>query len=110
MQDITDDLYNQFVSTVAEGRGLAVERVTELATGQLYTGTQALDLGLIYELGGLDIAIDIASLAIWLSSYPAILLSGYSGQPCSGTQIPCPESWIPCPESQTPCPEPMIYL
>jgi protease-4 len=61
MQDITDDLYNQFISTVAEGRGLAVERVTELATGQLYTGAQALDLGLIDELGGLDTAIDIAA-------------------------------------------------
>jgi protease-4 len=61
MQDITDDLYIQFVSTVAEGRGLAVERVTELATGQLYTGTQALNLGLIDELGGLDTAVDIAA-------------------------------------------------
>ena len=61
MQDITDDLYNQFVGAVAEGRGLPVERVTELATGQLYTGTQALDLGLIDELGGLDTAIDIAA-------------------------------------------------
>ena len=61
MQDISDDLYNQFVNTVAEGRGLSVARVTELATGQLYTGTQALDLGLIDDLGGLDTAIDIAT-------------------------------------------------
>jgi len=61
MQGISDDLYNQFVSAVAEGRDLPVERVTELATGQLYTGTQALDLGLIDELGGLDTAIDIAA-------------------------------------------------
>ena len=61
MQDITDDLYSQFVATVAEGRDLPVERVTELATGQLYTGTQALDLGLVDQLGGLDTAIDIAA-------------------------------------------------
>ena len=61
MQDISDDLYRQFVSAVAEGRGLPVERVTELATGQLYTGTQALDLGLIDDLGGLDTAVDIAA-------------------------------------------------
>jgi len=61
MQDITDDLYRQFVAAVAESRGLAVERVTELATGQLYTGTQALELGLVDQLGGLDTAIDIAA-------------------------------------------------
>ena len=61
MQNITDDLYRQFVAAVAESRGLAVERVTELATGQLYTGTQALELGLVDQLGGLDTAIDIAA-------------------------------------------------
>jgi protease-4 len=61
MQGITDDLYNQFVSAVAEGRGLPMERVTELATGQLYTGTQALDLGLVDELGDLDTAIEVAA-------------------------------------------------
>ena len=61
MQDITDNLYSQFVVAVAEGRDLPVERVTELATGQLYTGTQALDLRLVDQLGGLDMAIDIAA-------------------------------------------------
>ena len=61
MQNITDDLYNQCVAAVAEGRDLPVESVTELATGQLYTGNQALELGLIDELGGLDTAIDMAA-------------------------------------------------
>jgi len=61
MQGISDDLYNQFVGAVAEGRGLSVDHVKELATGQLYTGTQALDLGLVDELGGLDTAIDTAT-------------------------------------------------
>jgi protease-4 len=61
IQDISDDLYRQFVSAVAEGRGLPVEQVTELATGQLYTGTQARSLGLIDDLGGLDTAVDIAA-------------------------------------------------
>ena len=61
MQDITDELYEQFVAAVAEGRGLPVAEVRELATGQLYTGTQALNLGLVDELGGLDTAIDLAA-------------------------------------------------
>jgi len=61
MQDITDNLYEQFVAAVAEGRGLPVAEVRRLATGQLYTGAQALNLGLVDELGGLDTAIDLAA-------------------------------------------------
>jgi len=61
MQDIPDDLYEQFVAAVAEGRGLSVVEVRQLATGQLYTGSQALDLGLVDKLGGLDTAIDLAA-------------------------------------------------
>ncbi len=61
MQEMTDQLYDQFVKVVAEGRGLNEAKVRELATGQLYTGVQAKELGLIDELGGLDKAIDVAA-------------------------------------------------
>jgi len=61
MQDISDDLYEQFVAAVAEGRGLPVAEVRQLATGQLYTGVQALNLGLVDKLGGLETAIELAS-------------------------------------------------
>ena len=46
---------------MAEGRGLSKERVRGLATGQLYTGSEAKELGLVDELGGLDVAIDLAA-------------------------------------------------
>jgi len=61
MQDMTDQLYDQFVQVVAEGRGLSEEKVRDLATGQLYTGEHALELGLVDELGGLNTAIDLAA-------------------------------------------------
>jgi protease-4 len=61
MQAITDDLYEQFVDAVAEGRNLPPETVRNLATGQLYTGSQALKLGLVDELGGQDRAIELAA-------------------------------------------------
>lgn len=61
MQEMTDQFYDQFVRVVAEGRGLTEEEVRDLATGQLYTGEQALELGLIDELGGLETAIDSAA-------------------------------------------------
>lgn len=61
MQQMVDNYYEQFVETVAEGRGLSKEQVRSLATGQLYTGAEAQELGLVDELGGLDTAIDLAA-------------------------------------------------
>jgi protease-4 len=61
MQEITNQLYDQFVQVVVEGRGLSEEKVRSLATGQLYTGVQAKELGLVDELGGLNTAIDLAA-------------------------------------------------
>ncbi|MGA7676847.1 MAG: signal peptide peptidase SppA, partial [Dehalococcoidia bacterium] len=61
MQETTDQIYDQFVQVVVEGRGLSEDKVRELATGQLYTGVQAKELGLVDELGGLNEAIDLAA-------------------------------------------------
>jgi protease-4 len=60
MQGMVDDYYEQFIDVVAEGRGLSEEAVRELATGQLYSGSKAKELGLVDELGDLDRAIDLA--------------------------------------------------
>ena len=61
MQGMVDEYYEQFVDVVAEGRGLSREEVRNLATGQLYTGTEAKELGLVDELGDLNTAIDLAA-------------------------------------------------
>lgn len=58
MQEISDEAYNQFVADVAEGRGMSIAEVRELATGQIYLGSQALELGLVDRLGGIDEAIE----------------------------------------------------
>lgn len=61
MQRLVDGYYEHFIEVVAEGRGLSKEDVRNLATGQLYTGTEAKRLGLVDELGGLETAIDLAA-------------------------------------------------
>ncbi|MBE0430363.1 MAG: signal peptide peptidase SppA [Dehalococcoidia bacterium] len=61
MQRMVDEYYEHFVSVVAEGRGLSWDAVRALATGQVYTGTEALALGLVDELGDLKTAIDLAA-------------------------------------------------
>ncbi len=58
MQEISDRAYEQFINDVAEGRDMEVEEVRELATGELFIGSQAKELGLVDRLGGVEEAID----------------------------------------------------
>ncbi|MGE5592874.1 MAG: signal peptide peptidase SppA [Betaproteobacteria bacterium] len=61
VQKLSDVAYEQFVTYVATHRGLAVERVRELATGELFLGSQAVELGLVDSLGDLDDAVAAAA-------------------------------------------------
>lgn len=56
-EEITDQIYQDFVEVVTEARGLPMEEVRELADGSIYTGHQALELGLVDELGTSDDAV-----------------------------------------------------
>ncbi|MDU4961216.1 MAG: signal peptide peptidase SppA [Sporomusaceae bacterium] len=58
IQTMVDELYEQFVAVVAEGRNLDKETVRKLADGRVYTGSQAKAAGLVDELGNLYDAID----------------------------------------------------
>ncbi|HBB34234.1 MAG TPA: signal peptide peptidase SppA [Cyanobacteria bacterium UBA8803] len=51
LQEMIDISYQQFVQTVAEGRNLAVETVRSFADGRIFTGQQALALGIVDRLG-----------------------------------------------------------
>ncbi|MFZ0390387.1 MAG: signal peptide peptidase SppA [Calditrichia bacterium] len=52
--------YQVFLQKAASGRGMTVEAVHEVAQGRVWTGTQALEAGLIDRLGGLPEAIQVA--------------------------------------------------
>jgi protease-4 len=52
LQELVMDMYDQFVGMVAEGRHMTPEQVRALADGRAYTGRQALQLGLVDQLGG----------------------------------------------------------
>ena len=54
LKDIVDESYELFVSSVAENRKMPIEKVKELATGQIYTGKQGFENGLVDQLGGRD--------------------------------------------------------
>jgi len=61
MQGMVDEYYEHFIDVVAEGRELSREEVRNLATGQIYSGTKAKELGLVDVLGDLDTAINLAA-------------------------------------------------
>lgn len=61
LQRMVDWIYGEFVTKVAEGRKLTREQVEEIAQGRVWSGTDALRIGLVDELGGLDAAIAFAA-------------------------------------------------
>jgi protease-4 len=67
LQGWLDGVYQIFTEGVAEGRGLPIEKVQELAKGRIWTGADALELGLVDELGGFPVAIRLAKEASGIS-------------------------------------------
>ena len=61
MQVYVDDIYNSFVSIVAQGRDMTFEAVDEIAQGRVWTGADALKIGLVDEIGTLEDAIKYAA-------------------------------------------------
>ncbi|MGI9222624.1 MAG: signal peptide peptidase SppA [Woeseiaceae bacterium] len=60
LQLLVEDTYDDFISAVAASRGLEKEAVDRIGQGQVWTGTEALENGLIDGLGDLDFAIVVA--------------------------------------------------
>jgi protease-4 len=63
MQKMMNDIYAQFTKKAATGRKMEYEKLEKMARGRVYTGVQALALGLVDELGTLDDAIAHAKKA-----------------------------------------------
>ncbi len=61
LQGLIDESYKQFTEAVAEGRNLPVEEVRKFADGRIFTGTQALELGLVDKVGDEFVAREMAA-------------------------------------------------
>jgi protease IV len=69
LQGMVDDVYDQFVTQVADGRKMKKEDVKKLADGRVWTGRQAKELGLVDELGNLYDAVNDAAKIAGLKSW-----------------------------------------
>ena len=64
MQASVENIYDEFTSLVAEGRDMTVEAVDAIAQGRVWTGSDALGIGLVDEIGTIEDAISYAALSI----------------------------------------------
>ena len=77
MQASVEDIYERFVNLVASSRGLDPARVDEIAQGRVWTGADALEIGLVDEIGTLEDAIAYAASLAELYSSDGYSVVGY---------------------------------
>lgn len=60
-EEQVDSTYRTFMTIVSQGRGLSMDSVMAIAQGRVWTGQQALALGLVDILGGFEKAVEVAA-------------------------------------------------
>ena len=73
MQEVIDNVHQQFIQAVAEGRKLDRAKVVQIADGRIITGEQAKKLGLVDQMGNLQDAIDTTAKMVGIEGKPNIL-------------------------------------
>jgi protease-4 len=73
LQGVLDNVHEQFIRAVAEGRKLSVDGIRPIADGRIFTGEQAKGLRLVDELGTLEDAIGKAAELAGISGEPEVV-------------------------------------
>ncbi|RLD61809.1 MAG: signal peptide peptidase SppA [Bacteroidetes bacterium] len=74
IQNSVEEIYATFIQHVADGRGMTTEQVDSIGQGRVWSGANAIELGLVDKLGGLEDAIDIAAEKADLDYYRVVSL------------------------------------
>jgi len=73
LQGMIDDVHQQFVEAISEGRNIPVDRLRPYVDGRIFTGRQALEIGLVDELGSFNDAIKYAAKVAGLGDDPDLV-------------------------------------
>lgn len=73
LQNVLDDVHDQFIQAVADSRGMDVKEIRKLADGRIFTGRMAKELGLVDELGNLQDAIMLAGKLTGIKGEPEVV-------------------------------------
>lgn len=76
-----DTVYHDFVSKVASGRNLPLEKVQQIAKGRIYTGDEALKLGLVDTLGGFYEAVQSAKKILGIPDNRLVMIKRFPRRP-----------------------------
>jgi len=73
LQGVLDNVHEQFIKAVAEGRKMLIEDVQRIADGRVFTGEQALKAGLVDEIGNLEDAVKAAAKLTGIKGEPSVV-------------------------------------
>jgi protease IV len=73
LQGLIDDMHQQFIKDVAEGRKMKVEEVRPIATGRVWTGELAAPLKLVDQLGDFQTAVEDTAKAVGIKGEPTLV-------------------------------------
>jgi protease-4 len=73
LQEVIDNIHNQFIDAVAKGRKIDREKIAEIADGRIFSGQQARDLGLVDVLGNFQDAVSLTAQLAGIEGEPAIV-------------------------------------
>jgi len=73
LQGVMDNVHEQFIKAVSDGRKLKMEKVREIADGRIFTGEQAVKYGLVDELGTLEYAIRTTATMVGIKDEPEVV-------------------------------------
>lgn len=73
LQGVMDNVHEQFIRAVAEGRGMLVDDVKKIADGRVFTGEQAQKIGLVDELGNLEDTVQTAARLSGIKGEPVVV-------------------------------------
>jgi len=73
IQALINDMHSQFIQAVAEGRNLKVHEVQAIANGKVWTGTQALPLRLVDQLGDFRSAVEDTAKSVGIKGEPVLV-------------------------------------
>jgi len=73
LQGVMDNVHEQFIKAVAEGRKMLVDDVKKIADGRVFTGEQAQKLGLVDELGNLEDTVQTAARLSGIKGEPVVV-------------------------------------
>jgi len=84
---LLDNTYHSFVSDVAAARKIPMEKMPEIAKGRVWTGDQAVKIGLVDELGGYDVALGAVRKALKLDDSRVVSLVPFPAPESPGQRL-----------------------